>query len=47
MAAGLGKNSPIQLTLSRENYEALILRHGQYVRWLQANKCTCLLQSAP
>lgn len=45
MAAGLGKNSPIQLTLSRENYEALILRHGQYVRWLQANKCTCLLQS--
>lgn len=45
MAAGLGKNSPIQLTLSRENYEALILRHGQYVRWLQANKCTCLLRS--
>lgn len=45
MAAGLGKNSPIQLTLSRENYEALILRHGQYVRWLQSNKCTCLLRS--
>lgn len=45
MAAGLGKNSPIQLTFTRENYEALILRHGQYVRWMQANKCTCLLRS--
>lgn len=45
MAAGLGKKSPIQLRFTRENYEALILRHGQYVRWMQANKCTCLLRS--
>jgi len=38
---GLGKNSPINLSLGKENYEALIERHGQWVRWLQAIKCTC------
>ncbi|MCQ2577549.1 MAG: hypothetical protein MJ176_03345 [Treponema sp.] len=39
---GLGENSPVQLSLSRENYEALIGRHGQFVRWRQAQKCTCI-----
>jgi hypothetical protein len=39
---GLTENSPIKLKLTRENYEALILRHGQYVRWLIAEKCPCV-----
>lgn len=39
---GLTKNSPIKLSLSRENYEALIARHGQWIRWLRASKCTCV-----
>jgi hypothetical protein len=38
---GLGKNSPISLSLGKENYEALIERHGQWVRWLQAFRCSC------
>lgn len=42
MGTGLGKNSPVILTLGRENYEALISRHGQFVRWRQAQKCTCI-----
>jgi hypothetical protein len=41
MGYGLGKNSPIVLTQSRTNFEALIDRHGQYVRWRSARKCPC------
>ncbi|MBR6216065.1 MAG: hypothetical protein IKQ84_06595 [Spirochaetaceae bacterium] len=41
MGTGLGKNSPVQLELGKENYEALILRHGQWVRWRTAQKCPC------
>jgi hypothetical protein len=40
---GLGKNSPIVLSQSRSNFEALIGRHGQYVRWRIAKKCTCVV----
>jgi hypothetical protein len=39
---GLGKNSPIGLSQSRGNFEALIGRHGQYVRWRIAKKCPCI-----
>jgi hypothetical protein len=42
MGYGLGKNSPVTLSQSRANFEALILRHGQYVRWRVAKKCTCV-----
>lgn len=42
MGVGLGRNSPVQLSLSRENYEALIERHGQWVRWRTSTKCACL-----
>ncbi len=42
MGTGLGKNSPIVLTLGKENYEALISRHGQWVRWRVATKCPCV-----
>lgn len=42
MGQGLGKNSPVQLTLGRENYEALIDRHGQWVRWRTSTKCACV-----
>lgn len=42
---GLQKNSPIRLSLNRENYEGLIERHGQWVRWLRASKCTCVTQN--
>lgn len=39
---GLQRNSPIRLSLNRDNYEGLIERHGQWVRWLRATKCTCV-----
>ncbi|MDR1505792.1 MAG: hypothetical protein LBI67_01680 [Treponema sp.] len=39
---GLGKNSPVILSQSRQNFDALIQRHGQYVRWRTARKCTCV-----
>ena len=42
MGQGLGKNSPVVLTLGRANYEALIDRHGQWIRWRQAKKCPCV-----
>lgn len=42
MGQGLGKNSPVQLTLGKENYEALIDRHGQWIRWRIATKCSCV-----
>lgn len=42
MGQGLGRNSPVQLSLGKENYEALIDRHGQWVRWRVTNKCPCV-----
>ncbi|QEJ95205.1 hypothetical protein FUT84_01270 [Treponema phagedenis] len=42
MAYGLGKNSPVTLALGKESYEAMIERHGQYVRWRVAKKCPCV-----
>lgn len=39
---GLGKNSPVKFNLGQDNYEGLIARHGQRVRWRQAVKCTCI-----
>ena len=42
MGQGLGENSPVVLSLGRANYEALIKRHGQWVRWRQAVKCPCV-----
>lgn len=42
MGQGLGRNSPVQLELGKENYEALIERHGQWVRWRVAQKCACV-----
>lgn len=44
MGQGLGKNSPITLSLGKESYEAMIERHGQYVRWRIAKKCPCTSQ---
>ncbi|GHU65055.1 hypothetical protein FACS189447_03310 [Spirochaetia bacterium] len=41
MGWGLGKNSPIVLSLGRGNYEAMLLRHGQNIRWRMSRKCTC------
>lgn len=42
MPAGLGENSPIKLSLTRENFNALIGRHSQPIRWLKAEKCPCV-----
>lgn len=39
---GLGKNTPIQFSLGKSNYEALIDRHGQWLRWRIAEKCSCV-----
>lgn len=41
MGFGLQKGSPVQLTLGKDNYEALIERHGQWIRWRTATKCPC------
>jgi hypothetical protein len=41
MEYGLGKRSPVVLNLGKENYEALIERHGQWIRWRQGVKCPC------
>jgi len=41
MAVGLGENSPIVLQLTRDNFNGIIKRHGQYVRWLRSEKCPC------
>ena len=41
MGQGLGKNSPVKLTFGKENYEALIERHGQWIRWRRGVKCPC------
>jgi len=42
MPAGLGKNSPVILSFGKASYEALIFRHGQFIRWRIAQRCTCL-----
>jgi hypothetical protein len=42
---GLGKNTPIVLSLGKQNFEAMISRHGQYLRWRIAKKCPCVTQS--
>lgn len=42
MGVGLGRNSPVQLSLGKDNYEALIERHGQWMRWRIASKCSCV-----
>lgn len=42
MGQGLGENSPVVLSLGRANYEALIKRHGQWVRWRTAAVCPCV-----
>lgn len=40
---GLGRNSPIPLEGDPKKYEGLIVRHGQWVRWASARKCSCIL----
>lgn len=42
MPVGLQRGSPVQLTLSKDNYVALIERHGQWIRWRTAQKCSCV-----
>lgn len=42
MGVGLQRGSPVQLQLSKDNYVALIERHGQWVRWRVAAKCSCV-----
>lgn len=42
MGQGLGKNSPVILSLGCDSFEGLIDRHGQLVRWRCAKKCPCL-----
>jgi hypothetical protein len=45
MGYGLGKDSPVILSLGKGNYEAMLDRHGQNVRWRIAKKCTCVLET--
>ena len=42
MGIGLSKGSPVQLSLGKDNYEALIDRHGQWIRWRISTKCSCV-----
>ena len=42
MGQGLGRNSPVVLSLGKDNYEALIERHGQWMRWRISQKCSCV-----
>ena len=42
MGVGLGRNSPVVLSLGKDNYEALIDRHGQWIRWRISTKCSCV-----
>jgi hypothetical protein len=39
---GLGENTPIKLSLTRENFNALISRHAQPLRWIRTEKCPCV-----
>jgi len=41
MGYGLGKRTPVVLSFGKANYEALIDRHGQFIRWRIAVKCPC------
>jgi len=43
LTIGLDKKSPVPLEGNPRRYEGLIDRHGQWVRWSIARKCTCLL----
>jgi hypothetical protein len=43
MGYGLGKNTPVVLNFGKENYEALIHRHGQWIRWRTSTKCPCVV----
>lgn len=45
LTIGLGRNSPIPLEGDPKKYEGLIVRHGQWTRWMSARKCTCILAS--
>jgi hypothetical protein len=38
---GLGEITPVKIQLTRENFNALIARHAQPVRWIRAEKCPC------
>lgn len=42
MGIGLGEITPIKLQLTRENFNALIGRHSQPIRWLVSEKCPCI-----
>jgi hypothetical protein len=42
MGFGLGKDTPVVLSLGKNNFEALIDRHGQWLRWRVAKKCACI-----
>lgn len=43
LTIGLDRKSPIPLESNPRRFEGLIERHGQWVRWSVARKCTCLL----
>ena len=45
MGFGLGRNSPVILSLGKSNFEALIERHSQYIRWRVAKKCPCVTEN--
>jgi Fe-S cluster assembly iron-binding protein IscA len=45
MGYGLGRDSPVVLSLGKTNYESMLARHGQNVRWIIAKRCTCVLES--
>jgi hypothetical protein len=45
MGYGLDKDSPVVLSLGKSNYEAMLDRHGQNVRWRVSRKCTCMVQA--
>lgn len=39
---GLSENSPVKLQFERDNFNALIGRHSQPIRWLVSEKCPCV-----
>lgn len=43
LSVGLDRKSPVPLEGNPRKFEGLIERHGQWVRWSIARKCTCLL----
>jgi hypothetical protein len=45
MGYGLGKDSPVILSLGKANYESMLDRHGQNVRWRVSKKCTCVTEA--